>query len=443
MLPVKYLLPIVATFSVCLLAIQYNFETISFISVWKRSNITYQPPISQVNFNNFYKNHRKQQSKISTSWEACRNRKNPENKAFGAQPDTYDQVLNSTRNEFDLALKERGSKPLVILFYNKGIDKFNPPKYPWKALGAQGRTDKARCSSNCLFTLDNRMISCADLVVVHHAWGKLVVRHLKWLRDQNKLVPWAWIEHESPANSRGQSRLKELFQLTASYSRSSDLWVPYGKVLRKEKPDTSGTGVDHAKAKSKKVIAFMSNCVGYRIKFIRQLKKHVEIDFFGSCNGNAFCPRNSNNCEDKQKQYKFFLALENSFCEDYHTEKLYWQGYTKELIPITFFDYDELKNKPFLVPAPKSFINIFDFPNMEALADHLNYLSNNDTAYNEYHAWRNDFTVRGMDRCSLCEEAHKIDVKEKRGLPTIKIEEVWNQTKCIGYNKELFQKYLK
>ena len=376
-------------------------------------------------------------AKDFSSWETCKNRKDPDNKAFGAQSnDTYDQVFNSTRDEYDLALEERGTKPLLILFYSKALGKLDSPSYAWESLGAQGRTDKATCSSNCVYTLDNRMIRCADLVAVHNVWGGLNVTYLEWLREKNEAVPWVWIQHESPNNTHFHP-LNELFQFTATYSLSSELWVPYYKVIPKEKPDTSGTAVDHAKGKSKNVIAFMSNCVEYRIKFIRQLGKHVQIDFFGKCNRNASFPRNSG----KQKQYKFFLALENSFCEDYHTEKFYWQGFVKGLIPITFFDSDLLKNHPFLAPS-KSFINIFDFPNMKAVADHLNYLSNNDTAYNEYHAWRNDFTVREMDQCSICEEAHRINVKEKRGLPTIKIEEIWNQTKCIGYDKELFQKYL-
>ena len=411
----------------CMLEFGYNFETVSSIIGWRKKYRPYPPKIRPT---------------IITDWETCRNRKDPDNKAFGAQPDTYEQLLNSTREESDLALKERGSKPLLILFYNKGIDKNNPPHYPWKVMGAQGRT--GTCSSNCLYTLDNRMTSCADLVAVHHDWGGLNVENLKWLRDQNKQVPWAWIEHESPASTRIQSKYEELFQLTASYSRSSDLWAPYLKVVSKEKPDTSGTAVDHAKRENKTVIAFMSNCVGYRIEFIRQLGKHMQIDFFGGCSGNVgSCPRNSKDCEEKQKQYKFFLALENSFCEDYHTEKFYWQGFMKGLVPITFFDAESLKNKPTMAP-PKSFINILDFPNMKALGDHLNYLNNNDTAYNEYHTWRNDFTMRGLDRCSLCEEAHRINVKGKRGIfPSIKIEEVWNSNKCIGYDKELFQKYLK
>ena len=380
-------------------------------------------------------------SNMPNAWEACKNIQNPTDKRFGAQPDTYDEVFNFTRTEANVAYRKRCAEPLIILAYAKGVNKNNPPDYPWGALEGQGRTDE--CSSNCIYTLDSRMISCADLVVVHHKWGGLDVGNLKWLREQNKQVPWAWMEHESPHNTRGQSKLDNLFQFTATFSKSSHLWVSNFFVVPKEKPDTSGTAVDHTKGKTNFVITFMSNCVGFRIDIIRKLQKYIKVDFFGGCNKNSgSCPRGSDACEKKQKTYKFYLALENSFCEDYHTEKFYWQGLQKGLIPITFFDPDSLKSKPIVAP-PKSFINILDYPNMKALADHLNYLNKNDTAYNEYNAWRNDFVVYEKNRCAICDAAHRINVKEKRGLPTIKIQDHWSKSKrCTGYENKMFQKYL-
>ena len=379
----------------------------------------------------------------SDPWKECKNTRNSNDTRYGKQRNTYDKVFNLTRDEANAAAKERGSEPSIILGYFRGINKNNPPEYPWKWLASQGRTNK--CSSNCVYTLDYRMISCADLVVVHHEYGGLNVQHLEWLRQQNKQVPWAWMEHESPHNTGGQSKLRHLFQFTATYSRSSHLWISNFFVVPKEKPDTSGTAVDHANEKTKTVIIFMSNCVGFRIQFIRKLQKYINVDFFGGCNRKAekrSCPRYSKLCEKKQKQYRFYLALENSFCEDYHTEKFYWQGLQKGLVPITFFDYNSLKKKPIVAP-PKSFINILDYPNMKALAAHLNYLNNNNTAYNDYHAWRNNFSVFSKNRCTICEEAQRINVKEKKGLPTIRIDEYWNKTsQCTGYVDKMFQKYL-
>ena len=90
----------------------------------------------------------------SDPWDVCKNIRNPNDKRYGAQPDTYDEVFDLTLAEANVAARERGSEPLIILVYSKDIDKNNPPDFPWGLLATQGRTNK--CSLNCV-TLDNRM----------------------------------------------------------------------------------------------------------------------------------------------------------------------------------------------------------------------------------------------------------------------------------------------
>ena len=41
---------------------------------------------------------------------------------------------------------------------------------------------------------------------------------------------------------------------------------------------------------------------------------------------------------------------------------------------------------------PRSYINVEDFDSPKDLADFLQYLDKNATAYNQYHAWRQDYT---------------------------------------------------
>ena len=257
--------------------------------------------------------------------KSCRNTKNPNDKTFGVQEEPYDILFNNTRALYNIAVKERGSKPLIILLYNKGFKRKEEPSYP-NGLLAEGITDKEKCPYNC--THDNRMLSCADTVVAHHSWNSLNAEHLRWLKKQQTDVPWVWYGWENPTNTHGLSRLTNIFQLTATYARDSDIWVPYFRVALNEKVDPSDTDeIDHAKGKTKLVINFMSNCVGFRINFIRKMKTHLQVDSFGRCHGNAGgCIRASNKCDVVQKQYKFYLALENTFCEDYHTEKFYRLG---------------------------------------------------------------------------------------------------------------------
>ena len=59
------------------------------------------------------------------------------------------------------------------------------------------------------------------------------------------------------------------------------------------------------------VLVLMSHCVGYRISFIKQLNKYVQVDNFRACIGNnaKSCPRFNKECDKIMRQYKFYLAL--------------------------------------------------------------------------------------------------------------------------------------
>lgn len=83
------------------------------------------------------------------------------------------------------------------------------------------------------------------------------------------------------------------------------------------------------------------------------------------------------------RNHLFYLALENSNCEDYVTEKL-WKTFRAGLVPIVDGPDDY---EPFL-PANKSVIRADQFPSIAALAAYLDYLSHNRTAYLEYMPWR-------------------------------------------------------
>jgi len=111
---------------------------------------------------------------------------------------------------------------------------------------------------------------------------------------------------------------------------------------------------------------------------------YISIDSYGSCLNNI---KLSNIKKRKQSNsilyssYKFVIAIENSNCEDYVTEKLI-DAFSSTSIPIVA----SRNGKPdYTRFAPKySYINAYDYKSVKELADYLNYLSNNETAYNEY-----------------------------------------------------------
>lgn len=111
---------------------------------------------------------------------------------------------------------------------------------------------------------------------------------------------------------------------------------------------------------------------------------YIPIDSYGRCLNNI----KSNEIKARKQpnsmiysKYKFVIAIENSNCEDYVTEKLL-QAFASTSIPIIA----SRNGKPdYTRFAPKhSYINVYDYKSIKDLADYLKYLSINETAYNEY-----------------------------------------------------------
>lgn len=78
----------------------------------------------------------------------------------------------------------------------------------------------------------------------------------------------------------------------------------------------------------RQVAWFVSNCHARnrRLQYARQLSKYISVDIYGAC-GSHHCPRTDPNClEMLDKDYKFYLAFENSNCRDYITEKFFVNG---------------------------------------------------------------------------------------------------------------------
>ena len=133
------------------------------------------------------------------------------------------------------------------------------------------------------------------------------------------------------------------------------------------------------------------------------MRQYIDIDIYGQCE-KLFpdtkkdpCkePKSeSENCNNKlYDEYKFYLAFENSLCDEYVTEK-YWKLYSFDrffkmnVVPVVRGPKPAHYAK---ISIKKSYINADDFKTARALADYLNYLDKNDTAYLEYFEWKLDY----------------------------------------------------
>ena len=188
--------------------------------------------------------------------------------------------------------------------------------------------------------------------------------------------------------------------------------------------NTTDFGISTVLRRKKKLLLMVaSNCgsgPGARERLrISNLLKDTKIgdkfDREGSCYSKHRFPM------ERFKEYKFYLAMENSYhCKDYVTEKLFRNGFLMETVPVVWGS----KKSDYDVPE-KSVIFMEDYGSMEDLADHLDYLDKNDTAYLEYFQWRktdlsksptksvNNQTWLSVPACNLCTAIHENIMQEK------------------------------
>ena len=119
-----------------------------------------------------------------------------------------------------------------------------------------------------------------------------------------------------------------------------------------------------------------------REAYVDELKKYIDVDIYGHCGKEVKCGEFGELHVDCVKefigQYKFYLAFENSFCDDYYTEKL-----TKligvDTIPVVMgmANYTEILTQG-------TFLDVRNYTSPQKLAKHLLFLSKNDVAYSQY-----------------------------------------------------------
>lgn len=215
-----------------------------------------------------------------------------------------------------------------------------------------------------------------------------------------------------------------VFNWTFTYRMDSDFPRPYGKVERtpiKSSDAAALRGINYAEGKTKMAVWFVSNCntVSEREILVRTLQRWVKVDVYGSC-GEYNCPKESQDrCyQMMERNYKFYLSFENSLCYDYVTEKLF-SVLKKNIVPVVYgLGYGHL-NLP-----PHSYIDVLDFKSVQDLADHLLYLDQNDTAYNEYFRWKSEGYAINIGKelneqpfCDLCERLHQAAPLRTEGQP--------------------------
>ena len=153
--------------------------------------------------------------------------------------------------------------------------------------------------------------------------------------------------------------------------------------------------------RSARAASMVSNCYSEnnREDYIQRLGSIIPVTRMGYCTGNK-CQKTRFQClNDLADTHPFYLAFENSLCNDYVTEKYANVILNGRMIPIVYSKSPQLY-------IPNSFIDANQFSSPENLADYLLYLVKNTTAYDSYFQWKKDYELIIPDEndylCDLC-----------------------------------------
>ncbi|XP_011310665.1 glycoprotein 3-alpha-L-fucosyltransferase A [Fopius arisanus] len=297
--------------------------------------------------------------------------------------------------------------------------------------------------TSCELTYNEKESGTSDAVLFHL---QRMTRHdaveiSTWShRNRQKNQIWIFLTDESPIHTTFYPEYNGLFNWSMTYRSDSDVWVPYGRTIRKSVfSNTSSTNhpskiSDYLKKipKKDKLVAIMgSNCVkdtseSNRWKYVQSLKNlfkksEQSLDIFGTCLGGnrTVCPGHFRRDCPLLKDYKFYLAFENSNCREYLTEKIFWNAYSKFSVPVIMGPPKKDCNR--LLP-PHSFIHVTDFHSPEDLFNYLRYVDEDDEMYGRYHAWRTEWRVLNEHGyfgsepkhfCRLCQALWRNKFKKK------------------------------
>jgi len=304
--------------------------------------------------------------------------------------------------------KFTGRQTIKVLLWDKqryGGDSKWGDKLP------EGRFIFDRCPvSTCTLSANRESSDAADLVVF--SWLYFDMPTFNRPKDQLWMV---W-NLESPPHSK-KLRPHNIFNWTATYRWDSTLVVPYVRWFYYDLRIKFASQTESlATNKTRKVAWFVSNCnpSNKRFQYFQQLSKHIEIDVYGRC-GNFSCKRGSSNCDDIVRDYKFYLAFENSNCNNYITEKAFYYTYRLNVIPVVLgargSDYEKM------LPEG-SYIHVDQFESPAALAEHLHRVDQNDTLYNQYFQWKGKgefVTQNQLEHTFFCQLCALLHSKKERG----------------------------
>lgn len=304
------------------------------------------------------------------------------------EPEHYDSNPSAqTAHAGNTSAPPKGEHKLTILLW----------KWPFGHPFKFANCSKLYNTPDCHATV-NRWYEKADAVLMRH---KDVCRNTEELAQLPRLPSqrWIWFNLESPSHSPNLTAMDNLFNLTMTYRRDSDIVTPYGELQLLGQPQPLSIP-----PKTKMVAWVVSNWKpkSPRVKYYQELKKYIPVDVYGR----HHLPLPRDKLLPTMSQYNFYLAFENSQHEDYITEKLWRNALSSGTVPVVLGPPRE--NYERFLP-PNSFIHVDDFTSAGDLAQYLWELSEDAERYQRYFQWRKwlkpvvraDWTLRVCRACQF------------------------------------------
>ncbi|KAG0030028.1 Alpha-(1,3)-fucosyltransferase 11 [Podila clonocystis] len=246
----------------------------------------------------------------------------------------------------------------------------------------------------CKFTHNRDVYDEAKIIVYHGtAFNPKDTSRIEDVKSGNKA--WVLMSLEAPKPYQIKSEWTNVFTHTWTYSFHSDFVQSYFKAGRG--PDTF---ISNILAKPKYTIQekntfrkeglapiawIVSSCTSEngRHFYVKQLQKYTKVDIYGHCMSNKEFPKGPDRKDLDPDlfigKYKFYLAIENTNCNDYVSEKIN-KPYVNGLVPIV----DGPKDYSRYLATNHSAIRMDDFATPEQLADFINELDKDDARYLTY-----------------------------------------------------------
>ncbi|XP_055691713.1 alpha-(1,3)-fucosyltransferase C-like [Lutzomyia longipalpis] len=247
---------------------------------------------------------------------------------------------------------------------------------------------------------------------------------------------------------------KELYNLTMTYRRDSDIYWPYGFISDRnltylsaaDEPNWREPVFDDQidpelqekiRRKNKTAAWFVSNCNGKsnRIELVRSMQKTIDVDIYGKC-GPLECTWTDHDRNDKcyrlvEQNYFFYFSFENSLCRDYITEKVF-NIMSYDVVPVVYGGANYSQHLP-----PHSYIDANDFATATDLAKYLKSLTRNPKEYVKYFWWKKYYKTVVSRRLynNLCNKLHDLSSANEEGKPTRRsshtdIKSWWMKNQC-------------